>query len=88
MCSKKNVCCGYSKELSQSDDSFEDPQQMLKFIDKKKKITILCFFKFKTMYHLDRRLGNKKTNRFKSEIPRILLIFFFFFLTFDGVINF
>ena len=31
----KNICCGYSKESSQRDGSFEQTKQMLKLIDKK-----------------------------------------------------
>ena len=31
----QNICCGYSKELSQLDSSFEHPKHMLKLIAKK-----------------------------------------------------
>ena len=31
----QNICCGYSKEPSQSDDSFEHPKHMLKIMGKK-----------------------------------------------------
>ena len=31
----QNICCGYSKEPSQCDNSFENPQHMLKLIGKK-----------------------------------------------------
>ena len=31
----QNICCGYTKELSQRDGSFEHPKQMLKLTDKK-----------------------------------------------------
>ena len=31
----QNICCGYSKELSQRDGSFEHPKQMFKLMDKK-----------------------------------------------------
>ena len=31
----QNICCGYSKEPSQWDGSFEHPKQMLKLMDKK-----------------------------------------------------
>ena len=37
----QNTCCGYSKEPSRWDGSFEHPKQMLKLIGKKI-ITILC----------------------------------------------
>ena len=30
----QSICCGYSKEQSQSDGSFEHPKQLLKLIDK------------------------------------------------------
>ena len=40
------ICCGYSKELSQSDCSFEHPKQMLKLIDRK----ILIIFTLKNVY--------------------------------------
>ena len=36
----QNICCGYSKEPSQWDGSFEHPEQMFKLMDKKM-ITIL-----------------------------------------------
>ena len=36
-----NICCGYSKEPSQWDGSFEHPKQMLKLMSKKI-FTILC----------------------------------------------
>ena len=29
----QNICCGYSKEPSRSDGTFEHPEQMLKLID-------------------------------------------------------
>ena len=32
----QNICCGYSKEPSQCDSSFESPVLMFKFIDRKK----------------------------------------------------
>ena len=31
----QNICCGYSKELSQGDGSFEHPKHMLKRMGKK-----------------------------------------------------
>ena len=31
----QNICCGYSKEPSQSDGSFEHPKHMFKFVGKK-----------------------------------------------------
>ena len=31
----QNICCGYSKELSRSDVSFEHPKHMFKLISKK-----------------------------------------------------
>ena len=31
----QNICCGYSKELSQLDSSFDHPKHMLKLMDKK-----------------------------------------------------
>ena len=31
----QNICCGYSKELSQPDDSSEHPKQTLKMMGKK-----------------------------------------------------
>ena len=31
----QNICCGYSKEPSQRDGSFEHPKQMLKLMGKK-----------------------------------------------------
>ena len=37
----QNICCGYSKEPSQWDGSFEHPKHMLKMMDKKEIITIL-----------------------------------------------
>ena len=43
------ICCGYSKELSQSDGSFEHPKQkniMLKLIDKE----MLIIFTLKNVY--------------------------------------
>ena len=33
--SAKNICCGYSKEPSQQDGSFEHPKHMFKLMDKK-----------------------------------------------------
>ena len=33
--STQNICCGNSKELSQSDSSFEHPKHMLKLMGKK-----------------------------------------------------
>ena len=38
----QNICCGYSKELSQWDGSFEHPKQMLELMEKKI-FTILCW---------------------------------------------
>ena len=38
--SHQNICCGYSKEPSQGDGSFEYPKHMFKLIGKKL-ITIL-----------------------------------------------
>ena len=32
---KQNICCGYSKEPSQWNDSFEQPKDMCKLMDKK-----------------------------------------------------
>ena len=37
----QNICCGYSKEQSHREGSFEHPKHMLKLMGKKK-ITILC----------------------------------------------
>ena len=37
----QNICCGYSKEPSQCDGSFEHPKHMLKIMGKKI-FTILC----------------------------------------------
>ena len=37
----QNICCGYSKEPSQGDSSFEHPKHMLKLMGKKILI-ILC----------------------------------------------
>ena len=37
----QNICCGYSKEPSQRDGSFEHPKHMLKLMGKKI-FTILC----------------------------------------------
>ena len=37
----RNICCGYSKERSQWDSSFEHPKQIFKLMDKKIS-TILC----------------------------------------------
>ena len=31
----QNICCGNSKELSESDSSFEHPKHMLKLMDRK-----------------------------------------------------
>ena len=33
----QNICCGYSKEQSQCDGSFEHPKHILKLMGKKKK---------------------------------------------------
>ena len=38
----QNICCGYSKESSQWDGSFENPKHMFKLMDKKK-IAILSW---------------------------------------------
>ena len=41
----QNICCGYSKEPSHRDGSFEHPKHMLKLMDKKKKshFTLILF---------------------------------------------
>ena len=56
-----NICCGYSKELSQWDDSFENPKQMLKLMDKKK-FTILC------SYHPSRPMNLPASNVLADKI--------------------
>ena len=47
LCLNQNICCGYSKEPSRWDGSFEHPKRMFKLIDKKI-ITILRNKKFWT----------------------------------------
>ena len=43
----QNICCGYSKEPSEGDGSFEHPKHMLEIMGKKR-FTILCWkFLFK-----------------------------------------
>ena len=51
----QNICCGYSKELSEWDGSFEHPKHMLKIMDKKtftilrrKFLFVKFFFYFST----------------------------------------
>ena len=42
----QNICCGYSKELSQWDGSYEHPKHMFKVIGKK----ILTFKRWKFLF--------------------------------------
>ena len=42
----QNICCGYSKEPSQWDSSFEHPKHMLKLTDKK----IFIFLRWKILF--------------------------------------
>ena len=43
----QNICCGYSKESSQWDGSFEHPKHMFKLMDKKIiEILRLLFFAY------------------------------------------
>ena len=41
----QNKCCGYSKELSQWDGSFEHAKYMFKLIEKKKNIILVFTLK-------------------------------------------
>ena len=45
---KQNICCGYSKEPSQRDGSFEHPKLIFRLIDKQLKVilyrNIFCLF--------------------------------------------
>ena len=41
----QKICCGYSKEQSQWNNSFEHPKHMLKLVDKKR-FTILAYGKY------------------------------------------
>ena len=44
---KQNICCGYSKEPSQWDSSFEHPKHMLKLMGKK----ILTILRWETLFN-------------------------------------
>ena len=68
----QNICCGYSKEPSQWDDSFEHSKHMLKVMGKKIFTSLLWFFcLFKPMNHF-------QISQVKSYFS--FFLFFFFFL--------
>ena len=48
----QNICCGYLKEPSQSDGSFEHPTHMFKLMDKKM-VTYFMLKRFASLFTRD-----------------------------------
>ena len=69
----QNVCCGYSKEPSQLDDSFEHPKHMLRFLGKEI-IAILGLHFLLNWTYVSRRARLKFKSRSSSTVTSILSV--------------